>query len=376
MGIDNNKFPAWVEVDLNNLDYNFSVLKKLADKGRKKIMAVVKADAYGHGAFEVSKRALANGAYGLGVARAQEGKSLRQNGIGCPIYILGETGPDEADTVLTYSLIPSLSSLEGALMFDRIAQTAGTRLNCHINIDTGMHRLGIDHIKAAEFFTCIKKLNHLKAEGIFTHFACASDKKSLLTKKQAARFSKAAQEAKDILGPIDLIHSENSAACISSISQELDMLRLGIAMYGLNPFDGGCPLKLRPLLSLKARVRLIKNIGKGETVSYCGTFKAKKDSTIATFSIGYADGYSRLFSNRARIIISGEYAPVVGNVTMDMFMADISHIKGIDIGDEAILIGRAEDKVIMADELASVMGTINYEIVCMLRSRLPRVFKK
>jgi len=372
--VTNNNVRAWVEIDLRKLDYNFSVFKSMPGAAYTKIMAVVKADAYGHGGFEVSRRALANGAYGLGVARAEEGKALRARGIGCPIYILGEVSDSDVDTVLGYSLIPSISSLDRARILNRRAKEAGRMVKCHINIDTGMNRLGINYAQAIPVLKQIKKLSYLEIEGIFTHFSCASDEQSTHTQKQIKRFGQVTSEAEGIFGPIRFTHSANSAAFLSNLPVRKDMVRLGIAMYGLNPFDGQCPIKLKPLLSLKARVGFIKKVARGEAVSYCGTFRAEKDSIIATFPVGYADGYSRLLSNRARIIIGGEYAPVAGNITMDMFMADVTHIKGISVGDVATLIGNADDKCITADELAGIMGTINYEIVCMIRSRLPRIF--
>ncbi len=374
----NNIFPdpAWVEIDLRNLDYNFSVFKKMSGAGNTKIMAVVKADAYGHGALEISRRALANGAYALGVARAQEGRHLREKGIGCPIYILGEVSQDEADIALGYSLIPSISSLQGARLFNQKARAASRIVKCHVNIDTGMSRLGINYCRAASLLKQIRKMGYLEIEGIFTHFCCASDKESSQNIKQIQRFEQVIAEAKSILGSINIIHSANSAAFLSKFSVKADMVRLGIGMYGLNPYDQDCTVGLRPLLSLRARPVLIKKVPRGETVSYCGTYRTKKDSIIAIFPIGYADGYSRIFSNRSRIIIGGEYAPVVGNITMDMFMADITHIKGISVDDQATLIGMANGKTVTAEELAKIMGTINYEIVCMIRQRIPRIFIK
>ncbi|MGM0366368.1 MAG: alanine racemase [Actinomycetota bacterium] len=372
--VTNNDLAAWVEVDLRKLDYNFSVFKSLPGAASTKIMAVVKADGYGHGAYEVSRRALANGAYGLGVARVQEGKELRNKGIACPIYILGEVAGTDVDDAVGCSLIPSISSLDTARVFNRRARESGRVAKCHINIDTGMNRLGINYCRAAPLLKEIKKLSCLEVEGIFTHFSCASDKKSSHNRKQIERFEQSVSEAEEIFGHVKFIHSANSAAVLSSLPVRMDMARLGIAMYGLNPFDGKCPVKLKPLLSLKARVSFMKKVARGETVSYCGTCRAKRDITIATFPVGYADGYSRLLSNRAKVIIGGEYAPVAGNITMDQFMADITHISGISVGDAATLIGESRGRSVTADDLARIMGTINYEIVCMIRSRVPRIF--
>ena len=366
--------PAWVEIDLKKLDYNFSVLKNLPSARNKKIVAVVKADAYGHGALEISRRALANGAYGLGVARAGEGADLRNQGIECPIYILGDVDQQEADTALEYGLTPSISSLEGARLINSRAKTSGKKIGCHINVDTGMNRLGINYACLAPALKEIQKLHFLKIEGMFTHFACASDQTSSLNRKQMHRFGQAALEAKQILGPMALVHCANSAAHVGNLPLEANMVRLGIAMYGLNPFNGPCSVKLLPLLSLKAKAVLVKKVAKGETISYCGRYRVEKESRIATFAVGYADGYTRLLSNQARIIIGGDYAPVAGNITMDMFMADVTHIQGVSAGDVATLIGEVNGKSVTAGQLAEIIGTINYEVVCMIRARLPKIF--
>ncbi|MDD3775984.1 MAG: alanine racemase [Actinomycetota bacterium] len=364
---------AWAEIDLGKLEHNLEALKSLYSDRLVNMMAIVKADAYGHGAVPVAQRALAKGAYGLGVALVQEGRQLRQKGIDAPILVLSEVPLAAVDQALGYHLIPAISSLEKARAFNDRAAAMGCKARCHLNIDTGMNRLGFDYRKAPEQIKEIASLPHLEVEGLFTHFACASDSGSDFTPLQLERFKQVLAPAKTMLNSIKFIHAANSAACIENTAEEFNMVRVGLAMYGLNPFSTECSLDLSPVLSLKARVAFIKEVAAGDTISYCRTHKVKQKSTIAVLPIGYADGYSRLLSNRARVITGGEYAPVVGNVTMDQCMVDITGLK-VSLDDEAILIGTANGKCVTADQLAHIMGTINYEIVCMIGSRIPRIY--
>ncbi|MCG9478967.1 MAG: alanine racemase [Actinomycetia bacterium] len=374
MGTESQQYRnAWAEIDLNKLDRNMELLKGCSAGSQVSLMAVIKADAYGHGAVEVAKRALSRGAYGLGVALVQEGRDLRENGIESPVYVLGEIPSEAVGPAISSNLIPCFSSWKKAREFSVRAKQTGRKVKCHLNIDTGMSRLGINYHQVHQQVEAIAGLPYVEIEGIFTHFACASELGSQLTVLQLERFKEAVEAAESIIGKIRFVHCANSAAFIGRPGLPFNMARVGIAMYGLNPFDRPCPLGLEPVLSLKSRVALLKAVARGQTVSYCGTFRTERDSLIAVVPVGYADGYSRLFSNKARVIVNGKYAPVVGNVTMDQFMVDVTGL-GVSVGDEVILIGQAEDKSVTADQLAEIMGTINYEIVCMIGPRIPRIY--
>ena len=386
---EKDKRYAWAEIDLAYLDHNIRLIRSVGSAGDARVMAVVKADGYGHGAVAVSKQALKSGAAALGVALVKEGIKLRKAGIGAPIYVLGECSPHSVADAIKNKLILTINSLSSAEEFSGIAEKNGGNLSVNINIDTGMNRVGINWKDAAGEIPVIKKIRGLNIEGIFSHFSCASEENDDFSKLQWERFSGLRKEIEEILPDINNIyHFANSAAFFRLPFSRLDMARIGLSIYGLNPYREGwkkwIPEEtrkmisgLKPVLSLKSRISFIKRTGAGEPISYCGTFKTKRESVIATIPVGYADGYSRLFSNKAKILIGGMEAPVVGNITMDQFMVDITGIakvKNVECGDEVVLIGRSGDKEILVEDIAKLAGTINYEIVCMISDRIPRVY--
>ena len=388
-GLKENKRYAWAEIDLANLDHNMRLIKAAGSADAAGIMAVVKAGAYGHGAIEVSRQALKSGACALGVALVEEGMDLRRAGIEAPIYVLGECSPHSVADAVKNRFILTVNSVMSAEIFSSIAEKAGGELTVNINIDTGMNRVGIDWRHAAGMVSKIRKVSGLNVEGIFSHFSCASEENEEFSRLQWERFSKIQREIKSCYPDKNSIyHFANSAAFFRFPFSRLDMARIGLSLYGLNPYGGKwnewMPEEtrkaisgLRPVLSLKSRISFIKKTGKGEPISYCGTFKTKAESVIATIPVGYADGYSRVLSNRAKVLIGGMEAPVVGNITMDQFMVDITGIAGIKkvaCGDEVVLIGRSGNKEILVDDISELMGTINYEVVCMIASRIPRVY--
>ncbi len=387
---EKDKRYAWVEIDLANLDHNIKLVKSAGSTRDAKIMAIVKADAYGHGAVEVSKQVLKSGASALGVALVEEGVKLRKAGIGAPIYVLGECSPHSVADAIKNKLILTINSLASAKNFSGIAEKDDGGLHVNINIDTGMNRVGINWKFAVDEILLIKNIKGINIEGIFSHFSSASEENDDFSKLQWERFSRVRKEIEIILPGINNIyHFANSAAFLRFPFSRLDMARIGLSLYGLNPYGEGwedwIPEEtrnmisgLKPVLALKSRISFIKKTGAGEPISYCGTFKTKTESVIATIPVGYADGYSRLLSNKAKVLIGGMEAPVVGNITMDQFMVDITDIvKVIDVecGDEVILIGRSGDKEILAEDIAGLIGTINYEVVCMISGRIPRVYK-
>ncbi|MBC7333157.1 MAG: alanine racemase [Actinobacteria bacterium] len=379
---------AWVEIDLRNLSHNLHLVRSHLSSPNTYIMAVVKANAYGHGAVEVSRKAIESGAHCLGVAMVSEGVKLRKAGINAPIYILGEVPSDLLIDALENNLILSVNSYESACEISSKSLNMGRKAIVHINVDTGMNRIGINFKEAVSQIARISSLPGVKVEGLFTHFSCASSRSYSYTFLQWNRFKEIIDQVRKMGLNISLFHCANSAAFLRYKEMHLDMVRIGVAMYGLNPFDneGGNWLEpdvrkvvsdLKPVLSLKARVSFIKRIEKGEQISYCGTFKTKRKSIIATLPIGYADGYPRILSNRSKVLIGGGFAPVVGNITMDQLMIDVTDVpysKDVKVGSEAILIGSLDGLKITSEELARLAGTINYEIVCMLKERLPRVY--
>jgi alanine racemase len=378
---------AWAEINLSNLSHNIEIIKSYAGSLNTRIMAVVKADAYGHGAVEISKHAVKCGVHALGVALVEEGVKLRKAGIGIPIYVLGESPAGTVAEAAENNLILSANSYESAKSISRECVKGNAEMTVNLNVDTGMNRIGINFDDAADQIPKILNLPKLKINAVSTHYACASSREGAYTKLQWDRFNEVIDSIKDKT-ELDFYHCSNSATFFRYKNMHLDMVRIGIAMYGLNPYDRDyyewldpdavdSVLKLRPVFSLKARITFIKKVPADMTISYCGTFKTLRESIIATIPVGYADGYSRLLSNKAIVLVKGKPAPVVGNITMDQFMVDITDIVKDDIvsvGDEVILIGQHEGQKITAEDIARMMGTINYEVVCMCKDRIPRIF--
>jgi alanine racemase len=388
-----NRF-AWVEINLDDLSNNFKLVKdyisslKAVNTTGPKIMAVVKANAYGHGLIEISRKAVLSGASWLGVALVHEGLMLRAGGIKVPILCLGSHAPEKIKDAVENDITLSATSLESAKLISDFCIQANKEAKVHIKIDTGMNRIGINYKNAIQSILLIKSLPKLNVDGVFTHFACASEEAESYTLMQWERFSRIIKELKAMDIEIRNYHCANSAAFVRYPHMHLDMVRLGIIIYGMNPFNSDfsdfCSKdasefikRLKPILSLKAKISFIKRIAAGERISYRGTFKTKKESIIATIPLGYADGYSRHFSNKAEMIFNDCFAPVVGNVTMDQTMIDLTDcrdVKKAKTGDEVVMIGKNNGLEITATGLADLIGTINYEIVCMIGDRIPRLY--
>lgn len=370
--------PVWAEIDLTAITHNTRVLKSLISPDTL-FMAVVKANGYGHGASRVAEAALAAGADRLGVATVEEAEQLISAGLDAPIHILSEAPANLADSavIAENGFIATVCRRETADALSRAAEDAGREVVVHIKIDTGMNRLGLkdDPTAVTGFFKHLEHLPGIKTEGIFTHFANADDPASDFPRLQLKRFMKIVAELdrQGFCPPIK--HAANSAAIIGFPESHLDMARAGIAMYGLDPspaFAGRADI--RPALSLKARVSFVKDVPLGEDISYGLTYTTSRDSSIATLPLGYADGYSRLLSNKTDVLVNGQKARNVGTICMDQFMVDVTGIVGVEPGTEAILIGRDGGELITADEIAVRLGTINYEVVCMIGARVPRVY--
>jgi alanine racemase len=370
------KAPVWVEVDLQAIAYNLRQIRQIVSP-QAGIMAVVKANAYGHGVVEVARVALDNGAGRLAIARVSEGEALRKAGIEAPILILGYTPAGQYPDVLRLSLGQTVYSLEMASVLNELAGREGVRVPVQVKIDTGMGRLGLPAESASlKEVLRIARLSHLELEGIFTHFATADSRDKRYAWEQFERFLSFLDALRREGLEIPFRHCANSAAIIDLPQTHLDLVRPGISIYGLYPSAEvqRSRLSLRPAMSLKARVAQVKKVPAGFPVSYGVTYQTPVPTVLATLPVGYADGYPRLLSSRGKVFIHGQRAPVVGRVCMDFCLVDVGHVPDVAVGDEVVFFGRQGGAVLPVEEVAEALGTINYEVICMVNGRVPRVY--
>lgn len=365
--------PTWAEVDLKALRYNFREIKKLS--AGKKILAVIKADAYGHGMIKAAQILDKEGAHFFGVADIREAMAIRICGISKPILLFENTLPIFAKKIVELNLTPSVSSLALAQALNAAAGKAKRKINIHVKVDTGMGRLGVWHEDAVLFIQKIKNLKNLNVDGIMTHFACA-DSDAHFTKLQIQRFVDFLNALKSRGIVIPHVHAANSMGFMEYGHAYFNLVRPGLILYGLYPHTRvKNKIKLRPVLSVKSRIVFLKNVKKNRSISYGRTFIAKKNLKVATLPLGYNDGYFRAFSNNAFVLVGGKRCPVVGRVTMDQMMIDVSFVKNPKLGMEVVVLGAQGKEEISADELGFRAKTINYEITCALGNRLPRICK-
>lgn len=366
------------EIDLDAVAYNIKNIRKKVKK-ETMIMGVVKADAYGHGAVEVSKVLLYNGANWLGVAMIDEAVQLRKNNIMVPMLILGYTPEAEIEDVVRYDIIQTVFSYEMAKMVSDAAVKLGKTAKIHIKVDTGMGRIGfIPEENIGDEVLKISKLPNIEINGIFTHFSTSDEKDKTFTKLQYDRFKYAIDEIEKKGIKLAVKHCANSAAIMDFDDLGFNMVRAGIILYGMYPSDEVIKenLSLKPVMSIKTHISYVKKVGKNIPVSYGRTYYTDKESVIATVPVGYADGYIRKMQNGGRVIVNGHYANIVGRVCMDQFMIDITDVPDVSSGDEVILMGSDGKLSITAEEIAHVLDTINYEVVCMIGKRVPREYIK
>lgn len=366
--------PVWVEVDLDGVSHNVRVMKQRLSSTTS-LMVVVKANGYGFGAVPVAKAALHHGAQWLGVAIVEEGINLRQAGITAPILILGVPPKWQAALVVEHDLRVAVCTWDMAQALSKAARQRGVVARVHVKLDTGMGRLGILPGEALEFITKLQTLPNLEVEGVFSHFATADEADTSYAQRQFAAFTEVLSRLDDANIPIPIKHIANSAAALTEPRTELSLVRSGIAIYGLSPVSRMPEsLQLVPSLELKAAVSYVHQVPGGTGISYGAEYITGKETNIVTLPVGYADGYSRLLSGKGEVLLQGRRYPIVGNICMDQCMVDVgdSHIS---IGEEAVLLGRQGDEEISAGELAEKMGTIHYEIICMIGGRVPRVYK-
>lgn len=363
--------PVWAEINLSAVAENVRQIKAEVRPGVK-FCAVVKADAYGHGALAVAKTVLSAGADRLAVAIVSEAVALRQAGFTVPILILGYTPPHQAVQVVGNDLVQTIFDMDAAEALSSAAISCGKQAKVHLKIDTGMSRIGVQPNDAGEFAAAVAALPGIEIEGVFSHFATSDSEDKTFTWEQFDKFKKALEliDARGIKIPIR--HIANSAATLELPETHLDMVRPGIILYGLWPSsEVKRQIILEPAMKFKAQVGYVKQLPAATSISYGRTYYTDKQSIIATLPVGYADGWTRLLAGKASVVIRGERAPLVGRVCMDQCMVDVSHIPEVKAGDDALLFGGSELPV---EEVAHKLGTINYEVVCMVGKRVPRKY--
>ena len=364
---------AWAEVDLDAVTHNVRALKGRVGE-RTRLLAIVKSNAYGHGALPVARTALAAGADWLGVNMCDEGVQLRQSGIEAPILTVGHTPVWQAETVVKHRLTPTVNTIELAEALNAHASPSNP-LPVHVKVDTGLSRFGMMPDEITPFVLRLQEMSGLHFQGLFTHFASAdsADKASARRQLQVYLDTLARLSAAGIV--VELRHVAASGAALDMPETHLDMVRCGITVYGLYPSDEvDRSLSLHPALSLRSRVARLRMLPAGTGVGYGATYVADRPVLAALVPIGYADGVKRSYSNRGHVLVRGRRAPVVGRVSMDQLVVDVTAITGVAEGDEVTLIGRQGDAEITCDEMAEIMGTINYEVVVGLAPRLPRLY--
>lgn len=368
--------PCWAEINLSALRHNFQTVKGHLSPATR-LLAVVKANAYGHGLVEVARVTLEEGAAFLGVSSIEEGILLRQAGIQHPVLVLGSLYPFENfSAILEYQLTPTIASLAAAERLDGLTRPRGLRWPVHLKLDTGFGRIGVSRAHALDFIRKAAGLEGLVLEGIYTHFA-TSDTDPAYTQEQIRQFKGLLQAARQQGIRIPIAHAANSAALLRFPETHLELVRPGISLYGVAPFPmPEADLALEPALCWKTRVIYVKTVPPGCSISYGRTYVSTRPTRVATLAVGYADGYPRLLSNRGEVLLRGRRVQVIGRVTMDMMMVDATDLPDCRVGDEAVLLGSAggAGDRIAVEELARWAQTHVYEILCGIRERVPRIY--
>ncbi len=366
-------YRVYADIHLDAIINNVESLMAPLDS-KTKAMAVVKADGYGHGDVAVAK-AVYDKVFGYAVATLDEAVNLRENGIDKPILILGFVNTDEYETLVNNEVAATVFDYETAKALSEVAKRLGKKALCHIKVDTGMRRIGLEpNQEGVRIIEKIKKLQDIDAVGIFTHFATADEENKEATLRQYHKFMSFVSQLKSEGLEFEYTHCANSAATIDMHEINGDLVRLGIAMYGMYPSAevSKDTVKLTPALELKSHITMVKTVPAGEPVSYGGTFVTDKDTKIATVSLGYGDGYPRALSSKGYVIVNGMKAPIIGRVCMDQLMIDATNIPDVKRNDVVTLIGRDGQEIITVEEIAELAGTFNYEFVCDLNKRIPR----
>jgi alanine racemase len=369
--------PTWAEINLDNLVHNFRISRAAVGPGVA-IMAAVKSDAYGHGAVECA-RALENaGAEWFGVALPEEGLTLRDSGITRAILCLGGFWEGQEGLIVDHRLTPAVFRLDILERLNQAARAAGLVVDYHLKIDTGMGRLGVPVANLESFLDGAVRFESVRLDGVMTHLASAdhSDENEV-TGRQVSLFENAVELVRDRGHRPTWLHAANSAGAHAYPQSRRNLVRLGGALYGLwrDVTDRSIdPLDWRPVMSLHTRIMLLKTVPAGTPLGYGGTFVTSRESRIATLAVGYEDGLRRALSNRGKVIVRGELAPIVGRVSMDLTLIDVTGVEGAAVGDEAVIIGSQGLSQVVAEEVASQIGTLSYEVTCGISDRVPRAY--
>lgn len=361
-----------VDISLDNIAFNVQAIRSIIPNSVE-VMAVVKADAYGHGAVEVAAAALSAGASRLAVAVVDEAVELRRAGIGAPILVLGYTPPEAAEQVVKFGLVATVFDRDSVQALSSAATRLGRRVKVHMKLDTGMARIGVRPQDAGLFADYLVQLPHVELEGVFTHFASADALDLTYARHQLAAFGEATTKLAE-RGYRLLRHAANTAAILALPASHFDLVRLGLGLYGMYPSEHlRQVLRLKPAMAFKSRICFLKWVNDQTPIGYGGTHTTTGRRHIATVPVGYADGYSRRLSNTGYALIGGRRAPLVGRICMDQCMFDVTDIDAT-LGDEVVLMGTQQGGEIAVNEIAELMGTINYEVTCLINKRVPRVF--
>jgi alanine racemase len=365
--------PTFAEIDLCAIRHNLEIVSHIIE-GNTKILGVVKADAYGHGIKEVSKAIVDYVDY-FGVASIDEAAILRMVGIQKPILVIGAILPQEIEGVLKFNVIQTVSDMDIPKRLSKLAKSKNKKVKVHVKIDTGMGRLGFWHEDAIDFIKKIAKLKNIIIDGIFTHFPNAEADK-VFTYNQITNFKRLVEELWDNNIYIPIKHTANSMGLIDFKNSHMNMVRPGLMMYGIYPKESLMKnIFLRPALTLKTKITYLKSMPAGRSISYGMTYVTRNPTKIATIPVGYGDGYSRYFSNKAEVLIKGMRCLIVGRVCMDMCMVEVGHLENVKVGDDVVLIGRQGNEIIRTEELAKLINTIPYEVLCNIGHRVPRIYR-
>jgi alanine racemase len=368
------KYRVWAEIDLGKVAKNVASIRKRVGQGVK-ILVVVKADAYGHGAIAVAKTAIESGANMLGVGDSSEAIELHEAGILAPMLVLGALIEEEIGWVVSHGIMPTIHSGDMISTLNTEARRQGKKLKVHLKVDTGMGRLGASPKQAVELARKIAGCSHLELEGVCTHLSAIATGDKAFTRKQLEMYKKTLDEVMKLGINIPCRHAANSASLVYMPESVFNVIRPGAAVYGINPTGRKTPqFDFVPILTLKTQITFLKGVEAGATIGYNKSYVTPKRTKIATLPVGYNDGYPYALSNRGYALVKGKMVPVVGSVTMDYTMIDVGHVPGVSVGDEVVLIGRQGDAEISAEDIATLVGTVPYEITCRLGKRVKRVY--
>ncbi len=363
---------TWIEVDLNAIEHNLKAIKSKVESGTK-ILSIVKADAYGHGAVEVSKTLEQNGTDMLGVAFPGEGIELRENNITIPILILNPVLSVQIEDIIQHSLGVTVNNLDIANEISMTAKKYHRNIRIHVEIDTGMGGAGVCHERALPFIKALSLIENLEIEGVFTHFSSSDEKDKSFTYEQNRKFREVIKQLEKEKISLPLIHAANSAAILDIPDSHFNMVRPGLILYGIFPSNYvSRNIDIKQAMSFKTRIINLKQLGPGSVIGYGRTFEIMKQTTVATIPVGYKDGFNRGFSNLGVVLVHGKRVPIIGRVCMDRCFIDVTDLSGVEIGSEVILLGNQDSETISIESAAELIGTIPYEIVCNIGTITPK----